>query len=76
MRAWLKKQERKFNTSPGVNSLSAMLAVLPAFVAIIIFGLLPAILNVGLSFTNYRGPGFEWKVVWFENYVSFYFRRR
>ena len=26
MRAWLKKQERKFNTSPGVNSLSAMLA--------------------------------------------------
>lgn len=68
----VRKIERKFNTQPGVNSLYAMLAVLPAFLAIVIFGLLPAILNVGLSFTDYRGEGFDWKFVGLTNFIDFF----
>lgn len=64
--------ERRYNTTPGVNSLLAMLAVLPALLAVIIFGLFPALLNIGLSFTDYRGRGYEWEIVWFENYVNFF----
>lgn len=72
IKAWLARLEKRAHTTPGINSIHALLAVLPALIAIVIFGLLPALLNIGLSFTDYQGPGYEWEFVWFKNYIDFF----
>lgn len=66
------KRRKRFKTYPSVNPWCAFLATVPALVSIIIFGVLPAMLTVTLSFTDYDGVWEGVEFVWFENYGNFF----
>lgn len=47
-----------------------MLATLPAVLAIFFLAMVPAIVNLGISFTDYHGLWQPYKIVYFKNYVK------
>ena len=62
----------KFKTYPSVNPWWAFLAVVPALISIVVFGVLPALLTVVMSFTDYDGIWQEANFVLFKNYINFF----
>ena len=60
----------RFRTTVMIHPVLPMLAVLPAMLVIIGFVLIPSIINLVISFTNYSGPLLPFKFVGFDNYAE------
>ena len=67
-----KKFLQRQQTSSSVNPVHGMLCVLPTLIAILILVVIPALLTIALSFTDFNGDYGDMKFVWFENYGSFF----
>ncbi|MDR1094577.1 MAG: sugar ABC transporter permease [Clostridiales bacterium] len=63
---------KKLKTHPVVNPAWAILGVLPAVLAVTLFSLFPAALNLVISFTDYNGVAAGTKFIGFGNYASFF----
>lgn len=61
---------KRLKSSPLVNPYIAILSALPAVLSIVLLALIPAIVNVVISFTDYSGlnQGFNW--VGIVNYIK------
>lgn len=59
-------------TSPCVNSFWPLMGVLPLVIVLLLFSVLPAILNVVMSFTNYNGIWEAAEFVGLKNYKNFW----
>ena len=59
----------KLKTTPLVNPYVAIAATLPALISIFVLAMLPAIVNLVISFTNYHGVGQPFEFVGFENFI-------
>ena len=68
----LKGLTAKLRSKSGVNPVKAVIAVLPAVISILLLGLFPALLNVGMSFTNYNGDISKFQFTGIDNYVNFF----
>lgn len=66
------KFNKKFRSTLAINPLLPMLGTLPALIGLIIFSLGPALLNLSLSFTDYRSASVPFDFVWFENYKNLF----
>lgn len=64
-----KKKYSKLKTSPLVNPYVAILATLPALVSIFVLSMLPALVNLVISFTDYHGVGQPFRFVGFDNFI-------
>ncbi|MBQ8885455.1 MAG: sugar ABC transporter permease [Clostridia bacterium] len=64
-----KKKHSKLKTSPLVNPYVAILATLPALVSIFVLSMLPSIVNLAISFTDYHGVGQPFEFVGFDNFI-------
>lgn len=64
-----RKKHSKQKTSPLVNPYVAMLATLPALLSIVLLSMLPAIVNLAISFTDYHGVGQPFEFVGFDNFI-------
>ncbi len=59
----------KLKTTSLVNPYIAIAATLPALIGILGLSMLPAIVNLVISFTDYHGVGQPFKFVKFENFI-------
>lgn len=66
------KKRSKFRTFPSVNPWSAFVGTIPALLSIVIFGVVPAMLTVTMSFTDYDGVWTGVRFVGLENFVNFF----
>lgn len=64
------KRRSKLKTSPLVNPYVAIAATLPALLSILLLSILPAVVNLGISFTDYHGLNQPFRFVGFDNYVK------
>lgn len=65
--------KNNLSTTPCISPFKAISAIIPAFLAVTVFGLIPALLNVGISFTDYKGSfNIPFKFVGFDNYKDFF----
>ena len=60
----------KLKTTPLVNPYVAILATLPAVISIVVLALVPALVNLGISFTNYHGVNQPFEFVGFDNFID------
>lgn len=61
---------KKLRTTNIVNPWVAISAALPALIAIVFLGLVPAIVNIVISFTDYSGIYNDWGFVGLKNYTD------
>ena len=64
--------DKKYRVSPAIKPFVPMLCCLPALIFIVIFSLSPAILNLALSFTDYRSATTPFEFVGLQNYSEFF----
>ena len=62
-------RKSRLKTTPLVNPYVAIAATLPALLSIFVLAMLPAIINLAISFTDYHGVGQPFEFVGFENFV-------
>lgn len=72
----MEKTRKSFlRTTSLVNPRTAIVSTLPALISIVLLGMLPAIVNLVISFTDYHGLGQPYEFVGFTNYIkAFSFR--
>ena len=63
-------KKSKLKTSPLVNPYWAILATLPALISIFFLAMLPSLVNLGISFTNYHGVNQPFEFVGFDNFMA------
>lgn len=63
-------KKSKLKTSPLVNPYWAILATLPALISIFFLAMLPSLVNLGISFTNYHGVNQPFEFVGFDNFIK------
>lgn len=68
-RSWF---DKKFRASPAIKPIVPTLSCLPALILIVIFSLSPAVLNLVLSFTDYRSASTPFEFIGFQNYIDFF----
>lgn len=70
----MSKNKKKFSlrVNSTINPIFPCLCLLPALAAIVIFDLFPALVNIGMSFTNFQGYGLAFNWVGFENYGAIF----
>ena len=66
-------KKNKLRTSPLVNPKLAILATLPAVISIFVLAMLPTIVNLAISFTDYHGLHQPFSYVGFDNYKKVFF---
>ena len=59
--------KNRFRTTVMLGPLFPMLSVLPALIVIFGFVLVPSVINLAISFTNYSGPMLPFRFTGFEN---------
>ena len=58
----------RLKTSPLVNPYVAIAATLPALLSIVVLAMLPAVVNLGISFTDYHGLNQPFSFVGLDNF--------
>ena len=63
---------KRQQTISSVKPINGMICVLPALISIFVLVVIPAMLTLALSFTDFNGDYSDMEFVWFENYVNFF----
>jgi len=67
-----KPWHKRLNTSCSVNGINGLIALIPATIALLLVCILPAMLTVVLSFTDYNGDINDFSFIGFANYGDFF----